>query len=76
MRSKVDLPDPLRPTRLTRSPAVMDSPAPTRSGVTPKVRLMSCSSSNGGGIANDISRVAGTIPDWAPPMEHRRLSRV
>ena len=56
MRSRVDLPEPLRPTRQTRSPAATASPAPANRGVNPKVRLMSCSSSKGGGIANEISR--------------------
>ena len=41
IRSKVDLPEPLRPTRQTRSPAATASPAPASSGVVPKVRLMS-----------------------------------
>ncbi len=37
MRSKVDLPEPLRPTRQTRSPAATASSAPESRGVTPKV---------------------------------------
>src|SRR5262249_42045496 len=48
MPSKVDLPEPLRPTRQIRSPAAMARPAPDNSGAAPKVRAMSCSRSNGG----------------------------
>src|SRR5437588_7884015 len=48
MRSKVDLPEPLRPTRQIRSPVATARPAPDSSGATPKVRAMSCSRSNGG----------------------------
>src|SRR5436190_21827503 len=48
MRSKVDLPEPLRPTRQIRSPVATTRPAPDSSGATPKVRAMSCSRSNGG----------------------------
>jgi hypothetical protein len=54
--SKVDLPEPLRPTRQTRSPDATASSAPVSSGVTPKVTLMSCSRSNGGGMPDEISR--------------------
>src|SRR5437588_7284662 len=48
MRSKVDLPEPLRPTRQIRSRVATARPAPDISGATPKVRAMSCSRSNGG----------------------------
>src|SRR6266478_814277 len=48
MRSKVDLPEPLRPTRQIRSPVATARPAPDNSGATPKVRVMSCSRSSGG----------------------------
>src|SRR5215813_640807 len=48
MPSKVDLPEPLRPTRQIRSPAATARPAPDNSGAAPKVRAMSCSRSNGG----------------------------
>ena len=51
MRSNVDLPEPLRPTKQIRSPAATAKVAPERSGVTPKVRLMSCSRISGGGMA-------------------------
>src|ERR1700730_12956434 len=50
MRSKVDLPEPLRPTRQIRSPAATASAAPDSNGAAPKARLMSCSRSNGSGM--------------------------
>ena len=46
----------LRPTKQTRSPAATASSAPESRGVTPKVTIMSCSRSNGGGIAKEIPR--------------------
>src|SRR5712671_5767647 len=51
MRSRVDLPEPLRPTRQIRSPVATARPAPASSGVTPKVTPMSCSRSNGSGMS-------------------------
>src|SRR5436189_4332381 len=51
MRSKVDFPEPLRPTRQILSPAATARAAPESSGITPKVRLMSCSRSNGSGMS-------------------------
>ena len=39
--SSVDLPEPLRPTRHTRSPAETDRSAEVSSGVPPKVSAMS-----------------------------------
>ena len=48
--SSVDLPEPLRPTRHTRSPAETDSSTPSSSGVPPKVSAMSVSWMRGGGI--------------------------
>src|SRR5438552_8629244 len=59
MRSKVDFPEPLRPTRQIWSPAATASSAPESRGVTPKVRLISCSRSNGGGMATEITRDGG-----------------
>src|SRR6267142_1630913 len=55
MRSRVDLPEPLRPTRQIRSPAATARPAPDRSGAAPKVRLMSCSESNGVGTLQPLA---------------------
>jgi hypothetical protein len=46
----------VRPTRQTRSPAATASAALENRGVTPKVRLMSCSRSDGGGMAKEIPR--------------------
>src|SRR6185437_10545013 len=50
MRSNVDLPEPLRPTKQIRSLAATAKVAPESSGVTPKLRLMSWSRSSGGGM--------------------------
>src|SRR5262245_32665710 len=61
MRSSVDLPEPLRPTRHTRSPADTDSSAPSSSGVPPKVRAMSESWTRGGAIGREISRHAWEV---------------
>ena len=49
------LPEPLRPTRQIRSPAATARPAPDRSGAAPKVRLMSCSESNGVGTLQPLA---------------------
>src|SRR5260370_88512 len=51
--SRVDLPDPLRPTRHTRSPAETDSSTPARSGVPPKEREMSPSWMRGGAMGGE-----------------------
>src|SRR5260221_11856188 len=51
MRSRMDLPEPLRPTTQIRSPVARASSAPESSGVTPKVTQMSCSRSNGSGMS-------------------------
>src|SRR5690242_18612018 len=51
MCSSVDLPEPLRPTRQTRSPAPTPNAAPDSNAFAPKVRLMFCSRSNGGGMS-------------------------
>src|ERR1700722_10402834 len=54
--SSVDLPEPLRPTRHTRSPAETDSSTPVSSGVPPKVSAMSLSWTSGAAIS--ASRLA------------------
>src|SRR5713226_6717170 len=51
MRSKVDLPEPLRPTRQIRSPAATAGAAPDSNGAVPKARLMSCSRSSENGMS-------------------------
>src|SRR5437763_835474 len=65
IRNSVDLPEPLRPTRPTRSPADTESSAPVRSGVPPNVSAMSLSWTRGGamltragvpGVGVDIDR--------------------
>ena len=53
--SSVDLPEPLRPTRQTRSPAETDSSTPVSSGVPPKVSAMSLSWISGGAISSQFS---------------------
>src|SRR5450756_2559289 len=51
--NSVDLPEPLRPIRQTRSPADTDSSTPDNSGVPPKVSLMSFNWIRGGAIFFD-----------------------
>src|SRR5215470_9083156 len=63
MPSKVDLPEPLRPTRQIRSPAATARPAPDNSGAAPKVSSMSCSRSNGG--------TSQPLPLWLEPKPSR-----
>src|SRR6476660_6338640 len=49
----VDLPEPLRPIRQTRSPDDTDSSTPDNSGVPPKVSAMSFNWISGGAIVFD-----------------------
>ena len=49
--SSVDLPEPLRPTRHSRSDGPIDSSAPSSRGVPPKVRRMSLRKRSGGAMA-------------------------
>ena len=44
------------PDQADPEPAATVSSAPESSGVTPKVRVMSCNRSNGAGMAKEISR--------------------
>src|SRR5215468_11635488 len=53
--SSVDLPEPLRPIRHTRSDGETDSSTPVSSGVPPKVSLMSLSWISGGAIASTLA---------------------
>src|ERR1700676_4950196 len=48
--SSVDLPEPLRPIRQTRSPVDTDSSTPDNSGVPPKVSLISFNWISGGAM--------------------------
>src|SRR2546429_9104407 len=48
--SSVDLPEPLRPIRQTRSPDETDNSTPDNSGVPPKVSLMSFNLISGGAM--------------------------
>lgn len=61
MRSNVDLPEPLRPTKQIRSPATTAKLAPESSGVAPKVRLTSCSRSSGGAIDGYRLKLFSTV---------------
>src|SRR5215475_1127577 len=54
--SRVDLPEPLRPIRQTRSAGDTDSSTPVSSGVPPKVSAMSLSWISGGAIASTLVR--------------------
>src|SRR5678816_4557017 len=51
--SSVDLPEPLRPIRQTRSPADTDNSTPDNSGVPPKVSLISFNWMSGGAMLFD-----------------------
>src|SRR5918993_374569 len=53
----VDLPEPLRPIRQTRSPADTDSSTPDNSGVPPKVSLMSFNWIRGGAMSSQFNSV-------------------
>jgi len=54
--SRVDLPEPLRPTRHTRSPAETDNSTPVSSGVPPKVSAISLSWTSGGAMGQSPAR--------------------
>src|SRR5438105_11399209 len=54
IRNRVDLPEPLRPTKQVRSPDETEIPAPASSGAVPKVRAISWSVRRGGGIASAL----------------------
>ena len=54
--SSVDLPEPLRPIRQTRSPDDTDSSTPDNSGVPPKVSLISFNWISGGAIVSILVR--------------------
>ena len=64
--SRVDLPEPLRPTRQARSPGETDSSALSIRGVPPKVRAMSWRRSRGGSAIpaplTPLSRRCKTAP--------------
>ena len=60
--NSVDLPEPLRPIRQTRSDADTDSSTPDNSGVPPKVSAMSFNWISGGAMSrfNPVS-AAGSV---------------
>src|SRR3954469_18787547 len=81
--SSVDLPEPLRPIRQTRSPDDTDSSTPDNSGVPPNVRAISFNWISGGAIVRfnlDLARAVapagagcGGWPGRAPtgtPSDH------
>src|SRR5713101_10209140 len=53
----VDLPEPLRPIRHTRSDCETDNSTPDKSGVPPKVSLMSFNWISGGAIVSQFNLV-------------------
>src|ERR1700676_1880291 len=57
--SSVDLPEPLRPIKQTRSADDTDSSTPDNSGVPPKVSAMSFNWISGGAMAIDSVLVRG-----------------
>src|SRR3981189_3672137 len=79
--SSVDLPEPLRPIRHTRSPDDTDSSTPDNSGVPPKVSLMSFNWISGGAIGlNSTLFLCRWLRDLALDaadglIEHRRERR-
>ena len=78
--SSVDLPEPLRPIRQTRSPADTDSSTPDNSGVPPKVSLMSFNWISGGAMAFSstlfLRRLLGALAlDAADGLIERRQER-
>src|ERR1700758_1377161 len=73
--SSVDLPEPLRPIRQTRSAGDTVSSTPVRSGVPPKVSLISLSWISGGAIASTLagrSLLGATALDAADGLVERR----
>src|SRR5205085_8623151 len=74
----VDLPEPLRPIRQTRSLAETDNSTPVSSGVPPKVSAMSFNWISGGAIALALVRrgLCGALAlDAADGLVERREKR-
>src|SRR5262245_49024987 len=74
MRSNVDLPEPLRPTKQIRSSAATAKVAPESSGVAPKVRLTSCSRSSGGAIDGYRLKLFSTVGSASASRRYGRAS--
>src|SRR5215467_1211778 len=70
MRSRLDLPEPLRPTKHTRSPAETASSAPCSNGVPPKVSaiLLSCRRGGDRAIEARVRRRDGSIAQQPRPV--------
>src|SRR5262245_57058035 len=76
--SSVDLPEPLRPIRQTRSPSDTDSSTPDNSGVPPKVSRMSFNWISGGAIYSTLVRrglLCALALDAADGLVERRQER-
>src|SRR5271154_3323663 len=73
--NSVDLPEPLRPIRQTRSEGDTDNSTPDKSGVPPKVSLMSFSWISGGAMVSILMwrRLLGSLAlDAADGLIERR----
>src|SRR3981081_2892562 len=73
--SSVDLPEPLRPIRQTRSSAETDSSTPDNSGVPPNVSAMSFNWISGGAILFLFSIFFLAALDAADGLVERRQKR-
>src|SRR6185437_14214597 len=76
--SSVDLPEPLRPIRQTRSAGDTESSTPVSSGVPPKVSAISLSWISGGAIASALAcrRLLGAAAlDASDGLVERRQER-
>src|SRR6476620_12785585 len=76
--SSVDLPEPLRPIRQTRSSAETESSTPERSGVPPKVSAMSFNWISGGAMVLALARyglIGAVALDAADGLVERRQER-
>src|ERR1700686_4033218 len=73
--SSVDLPEPLRPIRQTRSPGDTDSSTPDNSGVPPNVSAMSFNWISGGAMGSALTRrrlIGAAALDAADGLVERR----
>src|SRR6476646_11096102 len=78
--NSVDLPEPLRPIRQTRSAEETDNSTPDNSGVPPKVSAMSFNWIGGGAMALDSTLILRGLPsavalDAADGLIERRQKR-
>src|SRR4051794_7719550 len=73
--NSVDLPEPLRPIRQTRSDCDTDNSTPDNSGVPPNVSAMSFNWISGGGISGSILLLLLAALDAADGLVERRQKR-